>query len=133
MAPEVARAYWKAAASQVATGRRLLLAAWDAGVLVGTVSLLLDLPENQLHRADVQKLLVLPTARRRGIAGRLLRAAEEATRAAGRTVLALDTRVGDGADALYRRAGWTEVGVIPDFTRTADGTPESTVIFYKAI
>lgn len=69
LAPEAARAYWKAAASQVATGRRLLLAAWDAGALVGTVSLSLDLPENQPHRADVQKLLVLPTARRRGIAG----------------------------------------------------------------
>ena len=52
----------------VAAGRRILFAAWADGELVGTVQLDLATPPNQPHRADVQKLLVMGRARRRGIA-----------------------------------------------------------------
>jgi hypothetical protein len=46
----------------VAAGERALLVAEDARGLCGTVQLVLDQPENQPHRADLSKLLVLDTA-----------------------------------------------------------------------
>ena len=58
-------------ARDVAAGTRILLAAWADGVLVGTVMLdIRGTPQNQPHRAEVQKLLVHPDARRRGVARR---------------------------------------------------------------
>jgi len=67
----------------VAEGARVLLGAGADGVLAGTVMLDLGTPPNQPHRAEVQKLLVLPEARRRGVARLLMQHAEEAARRAG--------------------------------------------------
>jgi len=53
---------------------RALLVADDAQGLCGTVQLLLDLPENQPHRADVAKMLVHRRARRQGLGAALMRA-----------------------------------------------------------
>jgi len=129
-----ARNFWEGIASDVARGRKLLLAAWSEGVLVGTVQLAYPASENQPHRADVLKLLVHPDFRRRGIARALLGKAEQAARAHGRTLLVLDTRAGDGAEDLYRAEGWIEVGTIPDFALNVDGrTLDPTVIFYKRL
>ena len=55
-------------AADVAAGTRILLAAWDDAMLVGTVMLEFASSPNQPHRAEVQKLLVHPDgapARRR--------------------------------------------------------------------
>jgi len=131
LAAEAALGFWQRAASDVAQGKRGVLAAWLDGVLVGTVQLDLAMPPNQPHRADVQKLLVLPQARRRGVARALMRAVEEAAAASGRTLLVLDTRAGDAAEPLYRSLGWNEVGRIPRFALNPDGTFCATVIFYK--
>src|SRR3954470_6012794 len=46
-------------------GRRLILAAFDGGELVGTVQVVLAVPPNQPHRGDIAKLLVRRSARRR--------------------------------------------------------------------
>lgn len=128
-----ARAYWKRVASQAAIGERVLFAAWCDGELAGSVTLALDMPQNQQHRAEIKKLIVAPGARRRGIARHLLRAAEAVARGAGRAVLALGTLTGGAAERLYRSEGWTQYGTIPDFTRTADGTPEATTFFWKRL
>jgi tetratricopeptide (TPR) repeat protein len=48
----------------------------DERGVCGTVQLVLDLPENQPHRADLAKMLVHRRARRRGLGAALLRAAE---------------------------------------------------------
>ncbi len=133
LAIEKARAYWKRVATQVALGERVVFAAWCEGVLAGCAVLGLDMPENQLHRADIKKLIVAPGARRRGIARALLRAAEAAAGAAGRELLVLDTLTGGEAEGLYRAEGWHELGGIPDFTRTADGTPEATTFLWKRL
>ena len=51
---EKARAYWRGVAQSAARGERAVLAAVDPlGTIVGTVQLILDLPENQPHRAAV--------------------------------------------------------------------------------
>jgi ribosomal protein S18 acetylase RimI-like enzyme len=129
----VARALWRDTAAEVASGARLLLGAWSEGELVGTVTLDLATPPNQPHRAEVQKLLVHPQARRRGIARALMLQAEEAALSARRTLLTLDTRAGDAAERLYRQLGWTEAGRIPGYALNADGTPCDTILFWKRL
>jgi hypothetical protein len=68
MAPfshEQARAAFEAVAAEVERGRRLVLAAFAEGELVGTVQVVLAMPPNQPHRAEIAKLLVRRSARRR--------------------------------------------------------------------
>jgi len=67
------------------------------------------------------------------VATALMQAVEDAARAAGFTLLVLDTKRGDGAEQLYRRLGWTESGVIPNYALNADGTLHDTVVFYKEL
>ena len=79
----------------------------------------------------MQKLLVHLAFRRQGIATALLRALETEALAGGRELLVLDTSTGDRAESLYRRLGYCEAGLIPDYTRTPYGQPHSTSIYYK--
>ncbi len=136
MAPfshEQALAAFEAVAAEVEQGRRLLLAAFADGELVGTVQVILALPPNQPHRGEIAKLLVHRSARRRGIAQLLMEHAESEARAEGKTLLVLDTVTGDAAERLYARLGWTRVGVIPNYALYPDGTPCDTTIFWKAL
>ncbi len=128
-----ARAHFAATAAAVARGERRLLVAWLAGMLVGTVGIDLALPQNQPHRAEVQKLLVAPSARRRRVARALMLAAEETAAEAGRALLTLDTRVGDAGEALYRGLGWIEAGTIPGYALNADLSPCDTRLYYKRL
>jgi GNAT superfamily N-acetyltransferase len=136
MAPltrERADAFWRGVADGVAAGDRVLLVAEDGARLVGTVQVVFAWPENQPHRADVAKMLVHRAARRRGVGERLMRAAEDAARAAGRTLLVLDTVTGSDAERLYARLGWVRVGVVPDYALWPDGRPCATTFFYRAL
>jgi GNAT superfamily N-acetyltransferase len=78
-------------------------------------------------------MLVARRARRRGIAQRLLIAADEAARAAGKSVLVLDTVTGGDAERLYERAGWQRVGVVPNYALMPDGTFCGTTFFHKQL
>lgn len=133
LAPEVARGFWRAVAKDVAAGTRVLLAAWDKAVLVGTVMLEFASSPNQPHRAEVQKLLVHPDARRRGVARALMARAEIEARRAGKSLLTLDTRAGDAAEPLYRSLGWHEAGRIPGFALNADRELCDTIFFWKQV
>jgi GNAT superfamily N-acetyltransferase len=129
-----ADAFWTRVAEGVAAGERTLLVAEDrtTGEVLGTVQVVPAGPENQPHRADISKMLVHRRARRRGIGAALMQAAEEAARAAGKTVLVLDTASAD-AERLYERMGWIRVGTVPDFALLPDGGFCDTVFFYKAL
>jgi len=133
LAPAVARDFFKRVSSDVALGKRVLLAAWVDGVLVGSVQLMLDMPQNQPHRAEIAKLLVDPAARRRGVARALMRRAEQTARGIGRRLLVLDTAKGEAAEALYRELGWVELGVIPGYALWPDRSPCDTVFFWKNV
>ncbi len=87
---------------------------------------------NQPHRAEVQKLLVHPDTRRRGVARALMARAEAEAQLAGKTLLTLDTRAGDAAEGLYRSMGWHEAGRIPGYALNADRTPCDTIFFWKS-
>lgn len=136
---ERALAFWQGVAQGVQAGERILLVAESAAAvpgeptprIVGTVQVVLAQPDNQPHRADVAKMLVHRVARRQGVAQRLLSAAEEAARAAGKTLLVLDTVTGGDAERLYARGDWQRVGVIPGYALMPDGAPCATTYFYK--
>ena len=136
MAPfslEQARGAFDVVAEEVDHGRRLLLAAFLNGAVVGTVQVVLALPPNQPHRAEIAKLLVHRSARRRGIAELLMERAEAEARVEGKTLLVLDTVTGDDAERLYERLGWTRVGVIPGYALYPDGRPCDTTVFWKSL
>jgi GNAT superfamily N-acetyltransferase len=138
MAPlslENAEAFWRGVASGVLANQRALLIAEDRATnqVQGTVQIILDQPENQPHRADIAKMLVHRRARRQGLAGALMRAAETTARAAGKTLLVLDTATGSDAERLYQRMGWNRVGIIPGYALWPDGRPCATTYYYKSL
>lgn len=130
---EHARAFWQRVANDTARGARVLLVAEDAQGICGTVQLILDLPDNQPHRADLAKMLVHRRARRQGLGAKLMAAAESAARDAKRTLLVLDAVTdGDGA-RLYERLGWTRVGDIPNYALYPQGGFCSTTYYYREL
>jgi GNAT superfamily N-acetyltransferase len=136
MAPfsiDAARQAFDGMIAEVEQGRRLLLAAFLDGVIVGTVQVVVAMPPNQPHRAEIAKLLVSRAARRHRIAQSLMERAETEARAAGKTLLVLDTVTGGDAERLYTRLGWKPVGVIPGFALYPDGRPCATTYFYKEL
>jgi len=133
MTQDKADTFWRGVADGVAAGERILLVAEMAGEIVGTVQVVLKQPENQPHRADIAKMLVHRKARRRGVGAALMRAAEEAARKAGKSVLVLDTVTGSDAERLYTRLGWERVGVIPNYALWPQGGFCPTTYFHKQI
>lgn len=131
MTRDRAVAFWRRVAQGVAAGHRALLVAEDARGLCGTVQLILDLPENQPHRADVAKMLVHSRARRQGLGAALMRAAEATALQCGRTLLVLDAVTGGDAARLYARLGWVRVGDIPGYALFPEGGLCSTTYFYR--
>jgi GNAT superfamily N-acetyltransferase len=130
---EQARRAFEGFAGEVDVGRRLLLAAFVDGTVVGTVQVILAVPPNQPHRGEIAKLLVHRSARKRGVAQLLMEHAEADARVEGKTLLNLDTVTGDAAERLYTRLGWQRVGVIPGYALYPDGRPCDTTVFYKSI
>ena len=129
---ETAILFWQGVARSAAAGERRVLAAIDdSDMVIGTVQLIVDLPENQPHRAEVAKLLVHSRGRRRGIAGLLMGELERVAAAEKRTTLVLDTATGSGAETFYVRSGWQRAGVIPAFALMPDGVMTGTTLFYK--
>jgi acetyltransferase len=74
--------------------------------------------------------VVLRADRRRGVGRELMSAALEAARSAGRSLLLLDVRAGDPAEALYRSLGFVEVGEVPRYARSPTGSLAATRFYY---
>jgi ribosomal protein S18 acetylase RimI-like enzyme len=133
LAPETALGFWTTALAAAGRGERVVLGAWDNGVLAGTVTLLLDCPPNQPHRAEIAKLMVRASHRGRGFAAALMRAAEAIAVERGRTLLVLDTAEEGGAAGLYEGLGYQQVGLIPDYALKPHGGLTGTIIYFKRI
>lgn len=133
MARERAEKFWRKVSGEAAAGKVLLLAAWVDGVIVGTVQLDLAMSENQPHRAELEKLLVHPDFRGRGIGRALLARAEQAALGHNRRLLCVDANAGEPAEKLFREAGWTVGGRIPGYVLGPDRKPVDTLIFFKAL
>ena len=123
--------FWQRVARRVKSGARAILVAEDELGISGTVQLVLEIADNQPHRADLVKMLVLRRARRRGLGEALVRAAEALALECGRTVLVLDAVTNGDAARMYERLGWIRVGDVPDFALFPDGKPCSTTFYYR--
>lgn len=130
---DAARAFWRGQLPGVADGGKRLLVGDDGARLVATAVLTFATQPNAPHRAEVGKMLVLSSARRRGLGRRLLAAVEGAAREAGRTLLLLDTETGSAGELLYRSCGWTEFGRLPGHSFRTDGRLAETTFFYKQL
>lgn len=80
--------------------------------VAGFVSLWKPESETGPFRADVEKLLVSPYHRRRGVARNVMRLLEATARKDGRWSLLLDTTVGSEAEDVYPRLGYERMGVV---------------------
>ena len=132
--PEIARRFWHTVSTGVATGARILLAAWCDGTLVGTVQLCTRHTQNQPHRAEIAKLLVLP----HGPATRRRPRAHAGSRAPWPSAAGRDAaharhaggRCGGGAVSLD---GLGRGGADPGFAVGGDGGLHDTVLFWKHV
>ncbi len=129
----LAKDYWEDVFAAIGRGTRLLLVASVGTEIVGSVQLDLCQKQNGIHRAEVQKLLVLTRYRRQGIAAALMHAVEKEAAAAARSLLFLDTEQRSEGEPFYESQQWIRCGSIPGYALSADGVPTANVIFFKAI
>jgi len=78
--------------------------------VLGTIQLSTLTKATHAHRAEVQKLLVLPSARKMGLGRRLMGFIESFAKGIGKEVLVLDTATESKARDMYARLGWEEWG-----------------------
>lgn len=130
---ETLNRFWQDVIYSLACGDKQLLVARQADRVVATVMVVLAMPPNGAHRAEIAKLLVHPDARRQGIARELMQRAETRARDAGRTLLVLDTRSGDTAEPLYLSLGWQTAGQIPFYACSTEGVLDATTLMYKRL
>ena len=129
--PAAAADWWRGLVGAVDDGSVLVWAAWAGWRLTGTVQVRRTALPNAPHRGELATLLVHRDVRGRGLGRRLLAAAERGARAAGMSLLVLDTETGSPAQRLYESAGWTEAGTIPDYAADPSGALRPTTFFHK--
>ncbi|HVU25098.1 MAG TPA: GNAT family N-acetyltransferase [Opitutus sp.] len=136
LAREEAEVYWRKVLGDVGGGNRVVLVVRESGSkrIVGTAQAVFETKANGRHRAEVQKVLVRPAWRRRGIAARLMGEIEALAARRGVWLLHLDTSDSHaGAREFYDALGYTYVGGIPFFATDTHGVPEQNAIFYKVL
>lgn len=128
-----ARAFWDKALQAAERGERIIFGAMAGGQVVGTVTLLLDCPPNQPHRAEIAKMMTRLAHRGQGMARALLAAAEAEAVARGRWLLVLDTASDEGASGLYEKADYFYAGEIPDYALKPHGGLTGTRLYWKRL
>lgn len=128
-----ARKFWTGALAAAGRGERVVLGAFTDGELAGTVSLLLDCPQNQPHRAEIAKMMTRVAFRGRGVGSRLLQEAERIAAERGKTLLNLDTATDEGASGFYERNGYNYAGEIPDYALKPLGGLTGAKIYWKRV
>lgn len=132
--PHRAETWWRGQLAQSPPRAGFFVARDGEGTIVGTVNYQPAWAPNQPHRAEICKLMVHRRCRGAGVATRLMEAAEAHALHSGFTLLTLDAKRGGAAIELYRKRGWTEAGIIPNFAVDPDGKAlHDTVYFYKQL
>src|ERR1700712_2197915 len=133
LSKKTAMAFWENSLASADRGERVVLGARENGKLISTVTLLLNCPENQPHRAEIAKLMTSFSKRGQGIARALVAEAEKIAVNKGRTLLNLDTAADEGAAGFYESLGFHKSGVIPDYALKPHGGLTDTIIYWKKI
>ena len=126
-------AYWRDVVDAMRAGTRILIAAVKDDRLLGSVQLALETRANGDHRAELIKLMVDASARRRGVARLLIAEVEAAATARNRTLLLMDTRKGSEAERLFDSLGYVRFGEVPEYARSSDGRLHTTSFFYREL
>lgn len=124
--------YWQGV---VAAPTRWLFVARLDGVICGTTQIILPPGNNeaQRHTVHLTTNFVAPWARGHGVALRLLREVEAATREAGYAIINLDVRsTMKSAIGLYERMGYVKFGEHP-FSVRDGGKTITSLYYYKNI
>jgi GNAT superfamily N-acetyltransferase len=130
---EHAREIWIETAAKLDPARRVLLAAREDGLVVGTVQIVRAEAENGAHRAEVQRLAVRGDRRGQGLGRELLEAAVEQARAMGLRLLWLTTHEGTDSDGFYAAVGWSRLGAVPAYSVRPDGTLAGGAFYYREL
>jgi len=130
---EHAREVWVETAAKLDPERRVLLAAVDDDVVVGTVQIVRAEAENGQHRAEIQRLAVRGDRRGGGLGRALLDAAVERARTLGLRLLWLSTHEATGSDRFYGAVGWTRLGALPLYSQRPDGTLAGSAFYYYVL
>jgi ribosomal protein S18 acetylase RimI-like enzyme len=131
--PAVAAQFWTRSLEAAEAGKRIVLGALAEDQVVATVTLDLETPPNQPHRAEIAKMMTRMGYRGRGIARRLMIEAERIAADHGRTLLTLDTAGVDGAAGFYEKLGFQRAGEIPDYALLPFGGLNATILYFKRI
>lgn len=113
-------------------GRVVLVAEQEADVL-GMAHLAPSTAANARHRAEVQRVAVAESARGSGVGRQLLEAIEAEAVQRDISLLWLTTHDRAEACAFYESAGYTQLGVMPDYSQRPDGTLRPAAFYYKVL
>jgi acetyltransferase len=130
---EEARDYWWALRSELQSGSRLLLVAYDDDRVIGSGQLVLPKWSNATHRAELQKVFVAAAMRGRGVGRQLMTGLHDEARARGRSLLLLSTRSGEPTEEFYKGLGYREVGVIPGYMYGPGGKRYDNLVLYQEL
>jgi GNAT superfamily N-acetyltransferase len=130
---EHAREVWIETAAKLDPARRVLLAAREDGLVVGTVQVVRAEAENGGHRAEVQRLAVRGDRRGEGLGRALLEAAVERARVMGLRLLWLTTHEGTESDRFYAAVGWSRLGTVPAYSARPGGTLVGSAFYYREL
>lgn len=125
--------YWQDVEHHIQNEKTNLWVACVGSEIIGTVQLVRATKMNALHRAEIEKLMVHPEFRQKGIALALLEQAEQHAKQLNLKLIVLDTRTVDVSEQLYLKCGFQQAGHIPDFAMNNDGSLDSTTLFYKQL
>ncbi|KAJ7168731.1 acetyltransferase [Mycena filopes] len=131
--------WWKERVADAIKGSRIIfmvLANDDAGQeqLAGYVVLYRPLWETGPFRGVVEKLLVSPNFRRRGVARKLMEKLETEGKIRGQTLLTLDTEQHSPAEKVYPKFGYNLLGIVPKYgISPLDGSLIAGVFFWKQL
>lgn len=131
-----AASYWRKVVGEIDGGFRTILVARAAPAAEVTASaqIVFESRANGRHRAEIQKVMVRPAYRRRGIAAALMTELELRATERGTRLLFLDTSDGHGgARGFYDALGYVYVGGIPGYALDPDGKPAKNAIYYKTL
>jgi GNAT superfamily N-acetyltransferase len=125
--------YWRSLRPELQAGSRRLLAAYVDDRLVGSGQLSFPWLPASRHRAELQKLFIAPAVRGQGVGRALMAALHDAAREHRRSLVVLNTRRGEPAEAFYKGLGYSEVGVIPGWTIGPAGEQYDHVTLYQRL
>jgi acetyltransferase len=131
--PDDAARYWEARIPRFDGDDCALFAAFAGDDLVGAVQRERGRFPTTRHSADVAKLMVLRTWRRRGIARALMDELEDDAFARGIETLVLETSPGEPAEMLYAAMGYDRTGLVPNAIKHAGGKFSDSVSYYKLL